>query len=87
MNYEADIFIKDEGDEIMTVCFQTPRGIKALKSNPYISEKTYGSDDYKKWDVDATLTNYRSIETFAKDNKITFDSDVDVDILSTVKWA
>lgn len=85
MNYESDIFIKDEGENMMTVCYQTPRAIKTLnKPNVHVLEKTYGSDEYKKWDIDASFSNYCSIRKFAVENELTFDSDVDISFLSTV---
>jgi hypothetical protein len=46
-----DIYFKDEGDMI-TVCFQTPKAITALrKQSIEVIENTYGSVDYKKLDI------------------------------------
>ena len=48
---EKDIYFKDEGDFI-TVCFQTPKAIKALrKQSIEVIESSYGSIDYKKLDI------------------------------------
>jgi hypothetical protein len=47
MNYESDIFLKDEGD-IMTVCFQTPKALKVIQSEKREEVKSliYGGDTY-----------------------------------------
>jgi hypothetical protein len=46
-----DIYFKDEGDMI-TVCFQTPKAIKAIGKQPKeVLNILHGSDDYKKLNI------------------------------------
>jgi len=74
MNYESDIYIKDEG-EFLTVCFQNEKSIKALKTQPIeVIEHTYGSVNYKKLDIELNQKN--SIISFAASHNLTVESEV-----------
>ena len=75
MNYEADIYIKDEGD-FMTVCFQNEKSIKVLKETQPIEiiESTYGSVNYKK--LDLQLGQKNAIFAFAISHNLTIQSEI-----------
>ena len=73
---EKDIYFKDEG-EMITVCFQTPKAIKALrKQSIEVIESSYGSIDYKKLDVD--ITQKPLLVGWCMSENLTWESDVEI---------
>jgi 6-phosphofructokinase len=80
MNYESDIFLKDEGD-IMTVCFQTPKALKVIQSEKREEVKSliYGGDTYKKMDIFKSKQNKNQMIVFAVSHSLTIDNDLDFD--------
>ena len=78
MSKEKDIYFKDEGD-FMTVCFQTPKAIKALRNQSIeVIESSYGSIDYKKLDVD--LNQKSLMVAWAISENLTFESELPITI-------
>ena len=73
---EKDVYIKDEGD-FLTVCFQTPKAIETLTRQPKeIQDRLYGSDDYKKLDID--LGQEKQILLFAISHDLSIESETDI---------
>lgn len=68
-----DLYFKDEGD-IITVCFQTPKAIKALRNQSIeVIETSYGSIDYKKLDI--ALSMKPMIVAWAMSENLTWKTD------------
>ena len=73
MSKEKDVYIKDEG-EMITICFQTPKAIEALRKQSYeVIESSYGSLDYKKLDIDATQKSL--IVAWCMSENLSFETD------------
>ena len=80
----TDIYIKDEGD-FLTICFQTPEAIKALRDQPIeVLEHLYGSDGYKKLDIDSSQVNM--IVGFAISYNLSFDSEITITTPKKESW-
>lgn len=78
MNYESDIFLKDEGD-IITVCFQTPKALKVLsnENDDAVRSVFYGNETYKKLDVLKSEEMKNHFIKYALSHSLTIDHDLD----------
>ena len=76
MNYESDLFLKDEG-EMITVCFQTPKAIEVLsrENADALKQLVYGGDNYKKLDINNDDKMVAFFLNYAKSHSLTLDKD------------
>ena len=75
-----DLYIKDEGD-FVTVCFQTPNAVTAIMQQPTtVINELYGSDDYKKLDID--VSGVKQIILFSVSHALTIDSEISLNMFS-----